>query len=113
MRITGGESEEKILKELGQRIKQYRISMNIKQEELAARCGISASTATRIENGNDVKMSNYIKILSALNLADNIDMLIPEPQLDFKSLFEEKPTKQRVKSSAKKPNSKWVWGEDE
>lgn len=113
MKIIGGYSEEKILKEMGRRIKQYRISMSVTQAELAEKCGVSASTVTRIEKGDDVKISNYIKILSMLNLADNIDILIPEPQPDFKSLFEERPEKQRVKSNSKKSNSKWTWGEDE
>ena len=113
MKINSSKSENIILEELGRRIKQYRISMNLTQVDLAERCGVSASTVTRIESGDDTKFSNYIKILSALNLIDNIDMLIPEPQPDFKSIFEEKPKKQRIKSSNKKQDSKWVWGEDE
>ena len=62
MKITGNESEQTVLKELGARIKQYRISLNITQAELADKCGISSSTEVRIENGVDSKISNYIKI---------------------------------------------------
>ena len=66
MRITGYESEWIILKELGNRIKQHRIALNITQAELANRCGISMSTEVRIENGEDSKISNLIKIMAKI-----------------------------------------------
>lgn len=112
MKIIGNENEHAILKELGTRIKQYRISLNITQAELADKCGISASTVVRIENGTDSKFSNYIKILNGLGLTQNMDILIPEAQPDFKALFEQKPARQRVKTNNTKAKFNWVWEED-
>lgn len=112
MKIDGNQNEMSILKEIGQRIKQHRISLNITQAELADRCGISSSTEVRIENGEDSKFSNYIKILSALNMIDNLNVLIPEVQPDFKSIFEKKQQRQRATPSHDKKNVKWVWEED-
>ena len=112
MRISASENEKSILIELGLRIKQYRVSLNITQAELAEKCGVSSSTETRIENGEDSKMSNYIRILSGLNLLDNLDILIPEAQPDFKSLYEQKAIRKRAKPSHKSINSNWTWGED-
>jgi transcriptional regulator with XRE-family HTH domain len=112
MKITGTTYEQEILKELGNRIKQYRISLNITQIDLANKCGISSSTEVRIENGVDSKISNYIKILIALGLAENLDILIPELQPDFKSLYEQKPQKRRATSNIKKIKPGWVWEED-
>lgn len=112
MKITGYESEQAILKELGTRIKQYRISRNLTQAELADRCGISSSTEVRIENGIDSRFSSYIRILSTLGLQQNLDLLIPEPQPDFKALFEQKPVRQRVRSKKEDSKSGWVWEED-
>ena len=112
MKIAGNENEQAILKELGTRIKQYRISLNVTQSNLADKCGISASTVVRIENGVDSKFSNYIKILNGLRLIQNIDMLIPEIQPDFKALFEQKVPRQRARSSDTDLKSSWVWGED-
>ena len=73
MKIGENLNETSILKEIGQRIKEHRISLNITQAYLADKCGISSSTEVRIENGVDSKFSNYIKILSALNMIDNLD----------------------------------------
>ena len=112
MKIGENSNEISILKEIGQRIKEHRISLNITQADLADKCGISSSTEVRIENGVDSKFSNYIKILSALNMLDNLNILIPEVQPDFKSIFEEKQKRQRATPSHYTKNTKWVWEED-
>ncbi len=112
MKILGNESEQVVLKELGTRIKQYRISKNITQSELAEKCGISSSTEVRIENGIDAKISNYVKILNVLGLLQNLDVLIPEVQEDFKAIYEKRPARQRVKNTKSGSNSNWVWEED-
>ena len=112
MKITGYAYEQVILKELGNRIKQLRIARNITQAELAKKCGISSSTEVRIENGEDSKISNYIKILTALGLAENFDLLIPEPQPDFKAIYEQRPSRKRATSNRKRPKTNWIWGED-
>ena len=112
MKITGYESEWIILKELGNRIKQHRIALNITQIDLAQKCGISISTETRIENGDDSKMSNYIKIMTALGIIDNINILIPEEQPDYKAIFEERPSRKRASRGRKKQKSVWVWEDD-
>lgn len=112
MKISGNEHEQVVIRELGFRIKQYRVSLNITQNDLAVKCGISTSTIVRIENGEDSIFSNYIKILNGLGLIQNVDILIPEPQPDFKALFENKPPRQRAKTKREKGNETWVWGED-
>lgn len=112
MRIVGNENEQTIIKELGFRIKQYRIALNITQNGLADKCGLSSSTVVRMENGEDSKISNYIKIMTGLGLLANIDILIPETQQDFKAIYERKAPRKRVKRSHATPKSNWVWGED-
>ena len=112
MKITGKENEKAILKELGQRIKHHRISRGFTQAELADRCGISPSTEARIESGADTVFSNYIKILAGLDLAGNTDLLLSEPQEDFKLLYEKKKMRQRVKKAGAGSKQGWTWGED-
>lgn len=112
MKISTGESEKAILTEVGRRIRQYRIAQNLTQGELAAKCGISSSTEVRIENGEDTKLSNIIKLLAGLNLLDNLDVVIPEPQPDFKTLFEQKTMRRRAKAKKIRNNKNWIWDED-
>ena len=49
MKLTGVETNKIILKELGQRIKDIRISMSLTQEELALKSGVSIRTIVRLE----------------------------------------------------------------
>lgn len=113
MKLKGKENEKTILRELGSRLKQHRIAMDMTQQELAEKCGISISTEMRIENGEDSKLSNYIKILTVLGLVDNFDMLIPEAQSDYKALFEERVVRKRASKKRNSAPTTWVWGEDE
>ena len=112
MKITNLSNEKSILSEIGNRIQQYRVSMNVTQVEFAKKCGISLKTIARIENGDDLKLSNLIKIMNEFNIVDNLDALIPEPQPDYKAMFEEKTTRKRARPDKKKPDDTWGWGED-
>lgn len=112
MMINGYENEKNIMKELGERIRQHRIALNYTQEEFAKRCGISESTEKRIENGEDSKISNIIKIMMQFGIVENFNVLIPEQQPSFKALFEEKPIRKRA-TPKKNVKATWVWGEDE
>lgn len=112
MRISNYNDENSVLAELGNRIQQYRISLNLTQAQLAQQCGLSLKTIARTEMGCDTKLSNLIKIMNVIGLSENLDILIPEPQPDYKALFEEKPTRKRARPDKKKTDNAWVWGED-
>lgn len=112
MRITDFDGDYAILKELGARVRQLRIDSNITQEQLAKKCGISTSTEIRIENGEDTKLSNFIKVVAALGLAENFDTLIPEVSVDYKAIFEGVKKKQRARASKENGSAQWIWGED-
>lgn len=112
MKISNYNDEKSILVELGSRIQQYRVSLNITQSELAQRCGLSLKTIARTEMGYDTKLSNLIKILNEIGLSENLDVLIPEPQPDYKALFEERTIRKRARPDKKETDNAWVWGED-
>lgn len=115
MKINGNEKEQVILAELGSRIKHQRMRLNLTQAQLARRCGISPSTQVRIENGEDSKISNYIKLMNALNMAGNLDLIVPEVQPDYKAIYEGKGSRMRVKHSKHKApvrRGRWKWGDD-
>jgi len=111
MRIVNNSDEKSIIVELGSRIQQYRISSQITQAELAEQCGISLKTIARIENGEDLKLSNLIKIMNVFGITENLDILVPEPRPNYKAIFEEKSIRKRVRTTKKDNN--WTWGEDE
>ena len=77
MKIYGAENNEIIMKEIGIRIKDTRIAIDLTQKELAERAGISQRTIERIENGENIKVENIINVLRAMQLLRNLDNLVP------------------------------------
>ena len=71
-------SDTAILKRTGTRLKAYRISRGMKQQELAAESGVGVSTIAKIENGQSVTFSLLISVMRTLGLLENLDLLVPE-----------------------------------
>jgi len=97
------------LEELGRKLKLYRVSMGLTQQELEEKSGVSKRSISRLEQGESVQLDNFLKIMTALNLGDNIDVLIPD-QTRRPSYYLENKTKgqQRVrKTAAGKTEFKW------
>lgn len=65
--------EIKILEEIGMNIRYQRLSHNISLSNLSYRAGISRTTLHKMENGvQGVSLCSYIKVLSVLNIADQL-----------------------------------------
>lgn len=63
---------------IGDRIKQYRVNAGISQKDLENASGVSVRSISRLEQGASIQLDSLIKILSALNLDKNIELLIPD-----------------------------------
>ena len=116
MSITKLLTDDAILSELGERLTQHRIRLQMTQAQLANQAGISKRTVERIESGYSAQMSSIIRIFRVLDLMENLDQLIPESGPKPMELLKQK-RKIRVRASKarrKKPAGKsWKWKEDE
>lgn len=97
-----------------ERIRNYRIAYPLTQVQLSERSGVSLRSIQLFENGADIKWSNLVKILSALELDNNIQMLVPDvterPSYHVKqSNTRKRVSKKQVKKSQKES---FVWGDD-
>jgi len=100
-------------KDIGERLKQYRIHAGMTQSELEQKCGVSVRSISRLEQGASVQLESLIKILSALNLDENINLLIPD-QTKRPSYYLEKNEKKRQRAGRKsKEKSGFKWGDEE
>lgn len=106
------DNESAALKEVGERIRQQRISRNYTQSQFAEKCGLSTSTITRIENGEDSKLSNVIRVLVAMDMQDNLEHLVPKQAASYKHIYEQAPVRRRAARKKKIPTKTWVWEED-
>ena len=74
-------TDSEILKELGGRLRSYRLQMNVTQAELATRAGVSRTTIRDAEFGKDSQLSTLVKLLRALGRLDNLDAFLPAPSV--------------------------------
>ncbi len=73
--------DDEVLAELGRRLAPERPNRNQTQASLAEEAGLSLSSVKRIEAGASTQFVAVIRMLRALGLLDNLDGLLPEPQL--------------------------------
>ena len=114
MKINSENNNSAVLSELGVRIKRNRIDMQLSQQDFAAKAGISTRTLSAAENGEDIRLSNLLRILRTLGCLDNIDLLLPELAFDPESYRTLGRERKRVsRTSEGKDTSEWKWGDEE
>lgn len=97
---------------IGDRIKQYRVNAGISQKDLENESGVSVRSISRLEQGSSIQLESLIKILSALNLESNIDLLIPD-QTKRPSFYLQDNDKPRQRVRKKEINGTFKWGDEE
>jgi transcriptional regulator with XRE-family HTH domain len=98
----------KYIEELGKKIKTYRIMKEMTQQDLEDKTGVSKRSISRLEQGESVQVDNLFKILLALDLGENIELLVPDqtkrPSFYLKKT-DDKP--KRVRKRTEKSEFKW------
>lgn len=109
-------TEKSVLEELGNRIQAHRIAQNISREDFAAQAGIGKNTLVRLEMGQSVSLSHFVKILLQFGFAESLIGLLPNySQSPMMLLRNSQKSVQRKRAGRKKKESEgplWNWGED-
>jgi transcriptional regulator with XRE-family HTH domain len=78
-------NERELLANFGERLRLARLRRKISAEALAERSSISRMTLHRAEQGSPaVSMGTYLRILAALHLQDDFDLLAADDKLGRK-----------------------------
>lgn len=115
MNISGWQSDQAVLAELGQRLQGVRLERNIRQEHLAKEAGVSIGTLRHIEEGSSVTLSSFVRILRALGMLENLDLVVPEELPSPLGRWETKGRRRRRASSRSPGGSvrtatgQWPW----
>jgi transcriptional regulator with XRE-family HTH domain len=117
MRIHSQLTEVAVVSELGARLAHVRLEQELQQSELAALAGIGIATLQRLEAGQEVRLTTFIRVLRALGLLDALDALIREPGPSPLELLKlQGRRRQRVRSSRASdeadPSEPWRWGDE-
>jgi putative transcriptional regulator len=112
--INNEMSDKAILKELGARISRYRLNKNMTQEALAAEAGVSRSALQRAESGTSIQLFKVVRVLRALNIADNLESFVPEPAASpLQQLKMNGKIRQSARPSKKKDKkAEWNWSDE-
>ena len=70
---------DEILRDLGGRLRHYRLQQNRTMASLAADAGVSLRTVRRAEAGDNPTMESVIRILRALGMLHALDAFLPTP----------------------------------
>lgn len=104
------------LTELAARLKAYRIDYPLTQKELANKSGVALRSILRMESGEDVQLSNLIKVLIALDLDANLAMLVPDPRkrpsFYVKDAAAGLPRRRVRRRDLRNPNKELRWGDE-
>ncbi|MES2006298.1 MAG: helix-turn-helix transcriptional regulator [Bacteroidota bacterium] len=72
-------SDPAILKELGQKIRAFRLQKNLTQAEMTEKTGLSRVTISEMEKGKPISLLTFIQVLRALDRLDWLNTLTSVP----------------------------------
>jgi len=82
------------------------------QQEFADKSGISKRSISRLEQGESVQLNSLFRILIALDLGDNIELLVPDQEKRPSFYLEESDNiSKRVRKRS--DNKAFKWGDEE
>lgn len=102
MEIDALHTDSVILAELGRRLARCRLNAGVTQSALAFEAGISKRTLARIEAGESVQLTNFLRLLRALGLVENLEALAPPDEPGPMDLLRMRG-KRRQRASPAKP----------
>lgn len=115
MKFQDLQHDEAMLEELGRRLAQHRIEMNLTQADLARQAGVGKRTLERLEAGETTQTRTLIRILRELDLLPRLEVLLPEPKVRPRHVAKEggrlpqRATKTKPSHDA---TGEWKWGDE-
>ncbi|MDO8728553.1 MAG: helix-turn-helix domain-containing protein [bacterium] len=71
-------TDSEILAELGSRMRQRRLDKNMSLDTMATKSGLNKKTLAKLEAGEDIRISSFIKQFRALGMLGGLDVAVPD-----------------------------------
>lgn len=95
-------TENELLAELGNRLREHRLRRNLLQKKLAENAGISVSALKKLENQGLGSLENFMKVVFALRLEKELQTLfVPQPLTIAQIEKLQKPSRLRARPSSR------------
>jgi len=107
-------SDEEIIKTIAKAYEQYRLQLELSEDEVSKLGGVSKDAIHRFKNGKNINIKNLIAILRGIGRVDALSSLFPPVETYSPLPNPKKKPKKRVSNKNKKQtnNTDFVWGED-
>jgi transcriptional regulator with XRE-family HTH domain len=113
MDITNTLTDERVLAELGERITEHRLNLQLTQAQLAEQAGVSKRTLERVEAGASAQLAGVIRILRVLKLLPGLELLVPPGRPRPTDLLKRKGrVRQRASTRNREDDKPWSWKDD-
>lgn len=121
-------SDEAVLESIGDRLARFRLRRDWTQAALAEEAGVSVPTVKRMEAGRSTQMTNFVRVLRALDLLEGLESLLPSPRVSpLQALETEGRGRKRASGKRRRPAPRpapetepadagaggWTWGDEE
>ncbi len=93
-----------IAEELGNRLKQARLNVDLTQAEVASRAGLNRRTILNAEKGK-VQLENLVAILVSMDMVDQLNMFLPAQEISPIQLAKLKGQERKRASKSKRRNT--------
>lgn len=100
-----------LAKDLGNSLAAYRLSRNIRQDDVASEAGVSRGVIARLEAGEGGTLDSLIRVLKAIGLEERIGTLVPEARPSPLDTRVGEPRKRARPSLDDEEAEPWSWGE--
>lgn len=80
-RIGNETSTPDVLRELGERIRGYRLQQNLRVIDVTRLSGLPSRTINRLEAGENSTLETVVRVLRALGRLDALEAFLPVPTL--------------------------------
>ena len=108
--IASSETTEEIEVRLGEQVRALRLSLNLDQNTVAERAGVSVRTVKNLEGGHGSSVATLVRVVRALGRLDWIDAL--EPVVTISPLrqlaAERREASPRRASRPRRPAMRWT-----
>ncbi len=79
--ITVQTTDEEILRELGERLRAYRLQQNLSVAVVADRAGLNPNTVVNAEAGKNSRLTTIVRLLRVYGRIETANAFLPPPQL--------------------------------
>ena len=100
-----------LIKDLGINLAAYRLSRNLRQDDVAVQAGVSRGVIARLETGKGGTLDSLIRVLRALGLEKRIFDVVPSAKLNPLDPRDQDNSRQRARPASRvKYDEPWRWG---